>query len=140
MPAGDDPCCCAVRARAADGGVFGLFTSHRALARAAAAAADDAPLAHAGASLREMTRVAGANPAIWADIFLENADEIADALACQISYGADDLTLVDWVSALVFDKTADDTRAVLEYGQVQLLEEEEIVLGEWRFVREIAGA
>ncbi len=47
---------------------------------AAAAAGDDAPLAHAGASLREMTRVAGANPGIWADIFLENADEIADAL------------------------------------------------------------
>jgi prephenate dehydrogenase len=47
---------------------------------AAAAADDDAPLAHAGASLREMTRVAGANPGIWADIFLENADEIAAAL------------------------------------------------------------
>jgi prephenate dehydrogenase len=48
---------------------------------AAAAEVDDAPLAHAGASLREMTRVAGANAGIWADIFLENADEIAGALA-----------------------------------------------------------
>ena len=48
---------------------------------AAAAEGDDAPLAHAGASLREMTRVAGANPGIWADIFLENADEIAASLA-----------------------------------------------------------
>jgi prephenate dehydrogenase len=47
---------------------------------AEAAADDDAPLAHAGASLREMTRVAGANPTVWADIFLENADEIATAL------------------------------------------------------------
>jgi prephenate dehydrogenase len=47
---------------------------------AEAAAGDDAPLAHAGASLREMTRVAGANPTVWADIFLENADEIASAL------------------------------------------------------------
>jgi prephenate dehydrogenase len=47
---------------------------------AEAAAGDDAPLAHAGASLREMTRVAGANPTVWADIFLENADEIAAAL------------------------------------------------------------
>jgi prephenate dehydrogenase len=47
---------------------------------AAAAEGDDAPLEHAGASLREMTRVAGANPAVWADIFLENADEIAAAL------------------------------------------------------------
>jgi prephenate dehydrogenase len=48
---------------------------------AAAAEGDDSPLAHAGASLREMTRVAGANPAVWADIFLENADEIAAALS-----------------------------------------------------------
>ncbi|HZT94111.1 MAG TPA: prephenate dehydrogenase/arogenate dehydrogenase family protein [Gaiellaceae bacterium] len=48
---------------------------------AEAAAADDAPLAFAGASLREMTRLAGANSAIWSDIFLGNADEIAAALA-----------------------------------------------------------
>jgi prephenate dehydrogenase len=46
-----------------------------------AATADEAPLAFAGASLREMTRLAGANPAVWADIFLGNADEIASALA-----------------------------------------------------------
>jgi prephenate dehydrogenase len=45
-----------------------------------AAAEDDAPLAFAGASLREMTRLAGANAAIWSDIFLGNADEIAAAL------------------------------------------------------------
>ena len=48
---------------------------------AAAAADDDAPLAFAGASLREMTRLAGANAAVWTDIFLGNADEIAAALA-----------------------------------------------------------
>ncbi|HLY85788.1 MAG TPA: prephenate dehydrogenase/arogenate dehydrogenase family protein [Gaiellaceae bacterium] len=41
---------------------------------------DDAPLAFAGASLREMTRLAGANAAVWSDIFLDNADEIAAAL------------------------------------------------------------
>jgi prephenate dehydrogenase len=39
------------------------------------------PLAAAGGSLRDMTRVAGANPRIWVDIFLENADALADALA-----------------------------------------------------------
>jgi len=38
------------------------------------------PLAAAGASFREMTRVAGANPRIWVDIFLENADEVRSAL------------------------------------------------------------
>ena len=47
---------------------------------AEAAEADDAPLAFAGASLREMTRLAGANAAVWSDIFLGNADEIATAL------------------------------------------------------------
>jgi prephenate dehydrogenase len=38
------------------------------------------PLAGAGGSLRDMTRVAGANPRIWVDIFLENADEVGAAL------------------------------------------------------------
>jgi prephenate dehydrogenase len=47
---------------------------------AEAAEKEDAPLAFAGASLREMTRLAGANPAVWSDIFLGNADEIATAL------------------------------------------------------------
>lgn len=57
-----------------------------------------------------------------ADSDLNSEQEVQDALACQISYGAEDLSLVDWVSSLVFDKAADDTRAVIEYGQVQLLE------------------
>jgi prephenate dehydrogenase len=48
---------------------------------AEAAERDDAPLAFAGVSLREMTRLAGANPTVWSDIFLGNADEIANALA-----------------------------------------------------------
>jgi prephenate dehydrogenase len=39
------------------------------------------PLAAAGGSLRDMTRVAGANPRIWVDIFLDNADALAAALA-----------------------------------------------------------
>jgi prephenate dehydrogenase len=33
-----------------------------------------------------MTRIAGANPAVWIDIFVENGDLIADALQ---AYGAD---------------------------------------------------
>ena len=48
---------------------------------AEAAQEDEAPLAFAGASLREMTRLAGANAPVWSDIFLGNADEIAAALA-----------------------------------------------------------
>jgi prephenate dehydrogenase len=39
------------------------------------------PLAAAGGSLRDMTRVAGANPRIWVDIFLENAEALGSALA-----------------------------------------------------------
>src|SRR5207244_12312284 len=47
---------------------------------AAAAQDDDAPLAFAGASLREMTRLAGANAPVWGDLLLGNADETAAAL------------------------------------------------------------
>jgi prephenate dehydrogenase len=39
------------------------------------------PLASAGGSLRDMTRVAGANPRIWVDIFLDNAAPLREALA-----------------------------------------------------------
>ncbi len=38
------------------------------------------PLAAAGGSLRDMTRVAGANPCIWMDIFLENSEAIRESL------------------------------------------------------------
>jgi len=38
------------------------------------------PLLAAGGSLRDMTRVAGANPRIWVDIFLENAGAISESL------------------------------------------------------------
>jgi prephenate dehydrogenase len=39
------------------------------------------PLSAAGGSLRDMTRVAGANPRIWVDIFLDNAGALQAALA-----------------------------------------------------------
>jgi prephenate dehydrogenase len=39
------------------------------------------PLLSAGGSLRDMTRVAGANPRIWVDIFLDNAGELSATLA-----------------------------------------------------------
>src|SRR6266496_1409747 len=38
------------------------------------------PLAAAGGSLRDMTRVAGANPRIWIDIFLENSGPLREVL------------------------------------------------------------
>jgi prephenate dehydrogenase len=39
------------------------------------------PLQAAGGSLRDMSRIAGANPRIWVDIFLENREALAAALA-----------------------------------------------------------
>ncbi len=39
------------------------------------------PLLNAGGSLRDMTRVAGANPRIWIDILLDNATAVREALA-----------------------------------------------------------
>jgi len=39
------------------------------------------PLAAAGGSLRDMTRVAGANPRIWVDIFLDNGVRLRESLA-----------------------------------------------------------
>jgi len=57
-----------------------------------------------------------------ADEDLRSEQEVQDALSVQVSYGSDDLTLVDWVAAIVFDPAADDTRAVLEFATVQLLE------------------
>jgi prephenate dehydrogenase len=38
------------------------------------------PLANAGGSLRDMTRIAGANPRIWVDILLDNAAAVREAL------------------------------------------------------------
>ncbi len=57
-----------------------------------------------------------------ADEDLSSQQEVEDALSVQVSYGSEDLTLVDWVAALIFDAAADDTRAVLEFATVQLLE------------------
>ena len=51
-----------------------------------------------------------------------SVQEVEDATACRISFGLDDITLVDWEAALVFDREADDVLAVLEFGNVELLE------------------
>jgi hypothetical protein len=48
--------------------------------------------------------------------------EVDDALATHISYGTQDLTIVDWNAALLIDAEGEDTRAVLEFANVELLE------------------
>jgi hypothetical protein len=48
--------------------------------------------------------------------------EVSDAFTARISYGLEDLTIVDWNAALLIDRDGDDIRAVLEYANVELLE------------------
>ena len=48
--------------------------------------------------------------------------ETDDAIACQLSFAPDDRAIVDWNAALLFDRDADDVRAVLEFANVELLE------------------
>ena len=48
--------------------------------------------------------------------------EVEDALAVQLSYSANDITLVDWNAALLIDSEADDIRALLDFANVELLE------------------
>jgi hypothetical protein len=48
--------------------------------------------------------------------------EVEDALTAKISFGLNDLTIVDWNAALIVDREGDDIRAVLEFANVELLE------------------
>ncbi len=48
--------------------------------------------------------------------------EVRDATAQRVSFGPDDLALIDWNAALVFGQEMDDVRAVLEFTNVELLE------------------
>lgn len=48
--------------------------------------------------------------------------EIEEALACRLSFGGDDLVIIDWNAAILFDENADDVRAVLEFSNIELLE------------------
>jgi hypothetical protein len=48
--------------------------------------------------------------------------EVRDATAVRISFGPDDIALIDWDAALLLDREAEDVRAVLEFANVELLE------------------
>lgn len=74
------------------------------------------PEAACGAHAQDLARVLRAEPGVLSPA------EVADALAQRISYGLDDLVLVDWNAAWILDREADDARAVLEFANVQLLE------------------
>ncbi|HUK42437.1 MAG TPA: hypothetical protein VLX11_15390 [Candidatus Acidoferrales bacterium] len=51
-----------------------------------------------------------------------SAEEVEDALAAKISFGTEDLTMVDWNAALILDREGEDVRAVLGFANVELLE------------------
>jgi hypothetical protein len=74
----------------------------------------------------EASELVAASPALAAVLRVADEplsdDEIEDALASRMSYGRHDLTIVDWNAAMVFDPLAEDTIAVLEFGNVELLE------------------
>jgi hypothetical protein len=48
--------------------------------------------------------------------------EVDDAIAARISFGIEDLTIVDWNAALLIDREGEDVRAVLDFANVELLE------------------
>ncbi|MEW6777498.1 MAG: hypothetical protein AB1405_14470 [Bdellovibrionota bacterium] len=49
-------------------------------------------------------------------------EEVTDAISGKVSFSPDDLLLIDWNAALLFDPEADDVRAVLEFANVELVE------------------
>ena len=49
-------------------------------------------------------------------------EEVADALAARMSFSPDDVALIDWEAAILFDRDPDDVRDVLEFANVELLE------------------
>jgi prephenate dehydrogenase len=89
------------------------------VAEAAAALSEDSErLPEVGPSFRDATRVAGSNPAIWADIFAGNRDAVADAVeslagrlgeAAGLIRGGDREAVAAWQAA-----AAEDRRRLLE--------------------------
>jgi hypothetical protein len=48
--------------------------------------------------------------------------EVAEAVRLSLSYGPDDLVVVDWAAALIADRDCADTLQVIEFANVQLLQ------------------
>ncbi len=79
---------------------------------------DSERLPEVGPSLRDTTRVAGSNPAIWADIFASNRDAVADSVeavarrlgeAAELIRGGDREAVAAWHAA-----AGEDRRRLLE--------------------------
>jgi hypothetical protein len=48
--------------------------------------------------------------------------EVEDAFAAVLSYGTEDVVVVDWNAALLLDREGEDVREVLQFANVELLE------------------
>src|SRR4029079_10593974 len=48
--------------------------------------------------------------------------EVEDALSATLSYGIDDVVVIDWNAALIVDREGEDVREVLQFANVELLE------------------
>lgn len=88
------------------------------------------PRSAAGGSLRDMTRVAGANPRIWVDIFLENAEALRAALAehrqgleqVEAALGRGDAGfLARWIGEAALNRREMITEAYGDPGRLQQL-------------------
>ncbi len=51
-----------------------------------------------------------------------SAEEVGDAVAEHLAFSTSDLTVIDWNAAIIVDREPDDTRQLLEFANVQLLE------------------
>jgi hypothetical protein len=51
-----------------------------------------------------------------------SGQEVAEALSLRLSFGSEDVIIVDWHAALLIDRAGDDVRSVLEFANVELLE------------------
>jgi prephenate dehydrogenase len=88
------------------------------------------PLAAAGGSLRDMTRVAGANPRLWADIFLQNREAVLEALGehrrqverLEIALAASDTAFLgEWIGEAVINRRRMLAEAFADPGALQRL-------------------
>jgi hypothetical protein len=48
--------------------------------------------------------------------------EVREVLSYRMSYGTEDVTIIDWNAALMCDREGEDVRTVLEFANVELLE------------------
>jgi prephenate dehydrogenase len=79
---------------------------------------EDEPLPRVGPSFRDATRVAGANSGIWTDIYMQNAEAIADevdATIAQLTEVASALRTADASAVQTWnDRAREDRRRLLE--------------------------